>query len=307
MPWCMRWGKWREGDKANDGAIMSSKLESLASKGGAWISDATRYGGAFHAKTPHALTQAAGYIKHTAAKDENEVVYFRGQSDLFNGQLKPSLYRGLEKIGNKYKRDEGVKACLADIVSKKDVMRYVADYVHEPILQHYGLNTRWIDLVDNIWIALWFACNQARVLGNRNQFMHFEKRDPSVPDSYAYILLVGAEATPVVDKPGFFEGSTTELIDLRLAAPSTFLRPHAQHGLLLRTKKSNHAEMDFARLVKGVIAVSLADAIDWLGTGRLLGPHTLFPPPHYDHGYFDLLRKPPDCADYLGSIQFINP
>ncbi|GAA0468199.1 hypothetical protein Ade02nite_79030 [Paractinoplanes deccanensis] len=35
----------------------------------------------------------------------------------------------------------------------------VPRYAAEPLLQHYGIRTRWLDLVGNIWSALWFACH----------------------------------------------------------------------------------------------------------------------------------------------------
>ncbi|WP_420914265.1 FRG domain-containing protein [Comamonas aquatica] len=41
-------------------------------------------------------------------------------------------------------------------------------------MQHYGLNTTWIDIVDNIWVALWFACHEARCTKD-GKFIHYQR------------------------------------------------------------------------------------------------------------------------------------
>jgi hypothetical protein len=84
------------------------------------------------------------------------------------------------------------------------------------------------------------------------------------------------------------------MIDLRVAAPSTFLRPHAQTGLLVRQNgKIGAVTRDYKDMVAGIVRVSLDDALSWLGDGKLLSTHVLFPPPVYDFGYRDLLNFAP--------------
>ena len=33
-----------------------------------------------------------------------------------------------------------------------------------------------LDVVDNVWVALWFACHTAHSYGKHDEYLHFEKR-----------------------------------------------------------------------------------------------------------------------------------
>ncbi len=264
----------------------------------------------FHAKKPFVLVQAAGYLKHVRSKAHNKSVYFRGQSKLYP-TLPPTLYRGITKPQSRDKRDAKIQAFLKDIRNNQQVLRAVSAHVQEPILQHYGINTRWLDVVDNVWIALWFACHTAHTCGKNSEYLHFEKRvvRHSKPDScYAYILLMEAAAKPDTEAgPGCFKDSNSATIDLRIAAPSQFVRPHAQHGLVVKTLDSrNRAPVDYSPLLTGIIRVDLADALEWLGSGDLLNVHALFPPPSYDIGYQEILDNIIPQCKILGAIHHIG-
>jgi hypothetical protein len=108
-------------------------------------------------------------------------------------------------------------------------------------------------------------------------------------------------------KPGLFQSEHTDLIDLRVAAPSTFLRPHAQHGLLFRRAKWNdHKHMDNSEFVSGVLRVRLCDALEWLGDGSLVSTHAIFPPATYDFGYRELLNSAPLGNKTIASIHVVG-
>ena len=122
-------------------------------------------------------------------------VFFRGQRTLYEG-LVPTLYRGISSQASKKNRDEAIKAYLQTVREENEVLRNVNEYVREPLLQHYGIRTRWIDIVDNVWVALWFACHRACATGAFGEYLHFERRNPSSDNNesrYAYILLVAVE------------------------------------------------------------------------------------------------------------------
>ena len=125
---------------------------------------------------------------------------------------------------------------------------------------------------------------------------------------YAYILLLeSAYFEPVQNKPGYYRDDRSETIDLRIAAPSHFVRPHAQHGVLVRRLSKNGLPVSDCRpLHIGTIRVDLATALDWLGVASTLSTHALFPPTFYDYGYRELLEyvKPKD--QLLGSINRIQ-
>lgn len=107
--------------------------------------------------------------------------------------------------------------------------------------------------------------------------------------------------------PGLFRGPRTELVDLRVACPSIFLRPHAQHGVLFRKKGIGVVRpTDYADQVRGIIRIDLSNALAWVGNAITLGTHTLFPPPYYDHGYKILLDEKFESKNHVGSIFMVG-
>lgn len=235
----------------------------------------------------HALIMAAGYLKHNTL----EGIYFRGQSNCYD-ELRPALYRSIDTDAAKYSREKRLNKKVNEYRNACPAFSKFGDYAAEPLLQHYGLQTTWLDLVDNIWIALWFACHQAKSTRD-GHFLHFQKRIPSESNKHAYVYLVGADLERRrKDKPGYWNGENTELVDLRIAAPSYFLRPHAQHGLLFRCKgEGSGRPLNYAKQIRGIVRIPLEKAFDWLGNGHTVGVHSLFPPAYYDNGYKILLQS----------------
>ena len=62
----------------------------------------------------------------------------------------------------------------------------------EGMLQHYGVPTRFIDVVDNHWIALWMGLNKTEKPKQYNQYYHYTER--SIP------LVELAKGDPVSDE-----------------------------------------------------------------------------------------------------------
>ncbi|MBE0645582.1 MAG: FRG domain-containing protein [Bacteroidetes bacterium] len=263
----------------------------------------------FHVCDSHALIQAAGYIKYLGAR-ESETVYFRGQHRIFPG-MSPSLFRNCQSVRAQYGRLGRMNMALDDMRSRCTIFGRFDSAVHEPLLQHYGLKTSWIDLVDNVWVALWFACHRPRNAGKFGEYLHFERRavwrEPA--PAYAYIALLASDAPSTsINSPGHFVGNATEVVDLRLACPSVFVRPHAQHGVLMRMRATkNGRPMDYSPLLRGILRISLQDALLWLGDGFMLGTHALFPPPYYDNGYSILLGSGFVGDRAIGKIGIVSP
>lgn len=263
-----------------------------------------------HIETSHSLMQAAGYIKHIVASKGIYGVYFRGQHHLYSA-LQPSLYRGVKTAATASTHNHAINELFSKIRQEKKVLRDIDEQTIEPLLQHYGFKTRWLDVVDNIWIALWFACFEARCWGHYNEYLHFQRRDPEKePEDkrYAYILLISVSHNKARKyKPGISGNNHSEVIDLRYAAPSYFLRPHSQHGLLVRQKDTqNGTALDFSDLIEGVLRISLSDALAWLGQGKTFDVHSLFPPPNYDTGYRQMLQLKEHENSTIGSIHHIG-
>ncbi|WP_175904167.1 FRG domain-containing protein [Burkholderia seminalis] len=279
-------------------------LKNISVKSTRWDSESDGVE-VLHADEPHALVMAAGYLKFKLARDESEGIYFRGQRKLYK-TLPPTLYRDLSNLKAQDKRHVALSDLITKFKNSGNIFKSFGDYSHEPLLQHYGISTTWVDLVDNVWVALWFACHRAMMEAER--FLHFERRIPGDQEKYAYILLVAAD----IDgrnrtKPGYFYGENTELVDLRMAAPSVFLRPHAQHGLLFRkVGKDGSRPIDYSDQIRGIIRVDLAKALDWLGSGKMVNTHSLFPPPYYDSGYRILLTCGVGGNRTVGTISHVG-
>src|SRR5215210_2481749 len=128
-----------------------------------------------HVTSPHALTQAAGYLKHVLAKDSAKNVFYRGQTQC-HVRLPPSLFRKIGSRAAQDKRIEALKRLVAHTRRTSGLLTAFPEEMTEPLLQHYGIRTSWIDLVDNVWVALWFACYRAYPAGKTGKYLHFEKR-----------------------------------------------------------------------------------------------------------------------------------
>ena len=245
-------------------------------------------GGILTVNSIHELIQAVGYLKHIA--EPHERIYFRGQKELY-GSLRPAAYRGIENIGAQNNRHKLIASVLK---SFQENCQKISNNIHidaqEPLLQHYGISTTWVDLVDNIWIALWFSLFEAHSIKD-GSYLHFDPRRDA-DDEFGYILLIVVEEThSTKPRKGFLLGSKTETVDLRIAAPSVFLRPHSQHGLLFRPKAKRQEKgaysrpLDYSEYVRGILKYKTSNAFRWLGQGEAHSVRSLFPPPFHDPGY----------------------
>lgn len=282
-----------------------SRLSKLSIPGCVWSASE----GVFDVSDPHRLTQAAGYLKFIY-KGAGPV-YYRGEVENFPS-LVASLHRGIRLESTVRKRSHQLHGFTKEAVATGSFLPKVPAYAREPILQQYGIRTEWVDLVDNIWVALWFGCYGARTTGSLSQFVSFERRRQSGSISsnreYAYVKLVHCpDVLRDAARPGVLQSEALEVIDLRTAIPSLYLRPHAQHGLLLRGRSSfEKSSWDLSQCVVGVIRIPVDLASEWIGAGTMLSVHALFPPPHFDYGYAQLLKRVPEGTKVLGAIQHVG-
>lgn len=275
----------------------------------------------FQVNSIYALSTVIGYIKYINAPHGN--VLYRGQCKLYS-TIEPSIYRGVEVERSKLKRNEKLNSIIKKAMNDKAFSKFMKldnrdDRIQSKIrlestLQHYGIPTHYVDLVDNHWVALWFGANQYKAYMN-GTLARYEKRSMDIGDIfqkrielseddfkrylvdakaciYQYLLLI------FVSKPEDILGSgvsickdNTILVDLRNALPSTFLRPHAQHGWTMQRGNINcqHGS-DMANNVVGILRIRVSDACKWLGDGDLLSQEGLFPNRIYDQGYNVLLN-----------------
>lgn len=290
--------------------------------------------------TMNALNQIIGHAKFGNNRYGN--VYYRGVTDLYDNAL-PSFFRKkvtgrshpLRKMINQIYTDSYFQNSLkVEPVSYSRKMQNNHEinllnrhkkYIIEGLLQHYSGNTRFLDVVDNHWVALWMGLHSFVMAGKGSKYCKCEKRELTIGDVYQakeikgcpieysrpitdsiyeYILLLAmpyAESNP---QCGIIETDEFVEVDLRKALPSFYLRPHAQHALVIRRRdispNVNNAPVsyyDMASQVIAILRVRIDRAALWLGNGNLLTASNLFPSPSVDQGYNNLLLHP-DLFNY---------
>ena len=252
-------------------------------------------------ETINDLIQYIGYGKYINCKTEK--VFIRGQIDTYNFTLIPSLYR---KILNTERSAEKFNQRVNQVLKLNSFEKFPKP-VLIATLQHYGIKTPQIDIVDNLWVALWFAANEfnSTII---NSTEHLVVTPSSKEFGYIYLLATDAINTAEREGRGIYKGTNTMLIDLRSSLPSYFLRPHAQHAYMLM--KNNYTEQDYSDLIIGIAKIPIDKINKWIGNTELLSVNSLFPSAYYDFGYRILLKNYPeyDASEvrYKGSIQVVS-
>lgn len=261
--------------------------------------------------------QAIGKVHYLAAnpkvrkgKDKEEFqdkkyrIFYRGQTTLYgknHDEMKPSAYRNGDY-------SESVEDSISLVLKLPPFNSIeISRAAIEGMIQQYGGVSRWIDVVDNIWIALWFACHRAWVssdiaetkkakeyVHSSMQYVHYERRVPRLEkcsSRYAYIVLIGVEENLELKSPGFYKSQRDELLNLRQALPSQFIRPHVQHGWLIRRRNGIDYVRDLKDMIYGIIQIPLDIALNWLGDSKAFTVDSIFPPPAFDTGWRDLMFR----------------
>lgn len=260
----------------------------------------------FTIKDMRDLIQFVGYCKYTNANGYN--VYMRGQTGLYDGAMIPSLYRGQKNVTS---TGLNFRKRLNKSIKELDILKNYDKRVVEPMLQHYGIKTSNIDLVDNIWVALWFGLHTAKsVISGGRENLYYSNSE----EEYAYLIMMATDALNEKAR-GVYEGETTRLVDLRKAVPSYFVRTHAQHALMLKKKERNidclsNEDIDYSDLIVGIARIPVSIGLEWLGNNKLLSVGNLFPSAYFDYGYRKMMDQYPlfdkSCSINWGTIQIIN-
>jgi hypothetical protein len=203
--------------------------------------------------TPQILAGFSSYLKyHFAGK-----VYFRGEKCFFNSTV-PSLFRDIDgeitnAITNRKRAFDELVDTLPDLYTAK---RFIKEDFR-PLLQHYGIRTDWLDLVDNIFVALWFSNNCSKEI-------------------FSYIK--------------FFADTNLLVKNLRENHSSLSLRPHCQHGLsATKAVKWDAENIDFSDNL--IATVRLPNILEMQLNGYLFSDAYMFPNEEIDNTYKLLKRK----------------
>ena len=321
-----------EARSRNRGDNVNMTFVDKVSVSGATVVEATATDGSvrkvLQVADPNALTQIVGHAKYRSGS----TVVLRGHARL-HPSLVPSLFRGTASANERQHRMEalagyvhtlygglcpcqaagGAPSCVPNWpcqgrsgAEKTGLLKGTHMVAIEPLLQHYGVKTRWIDVVDNVWVALWFGCHELQTKG---RYGHHARRNPETaasPWPHVTLIDVGQQAATAV--PGVQRNKSARLIDLRLAAPSLYVRPHAQHALLAASGDwSPGNDPDLSGFEMATVQIPLREALAWLGNGVSLTPYVLFPPADRDEGFRRFLEYSASPPAILGDFVHYGP
>jgi hypothetical protein len=174
---------------------------------------------------PQLLAAFIGYLKFQNKSIGK--IYFRGEKRNHLGVI-PSLYRG-EDIINEIitNRTLAYDELVESIPELFKSYRFKREDVN-PLLQHYGVKTNWIDLVDNLYISIWFAL--------------FKNTS-----SKGYLKIMCEKN----------ETNVLKISELRESHSSLSLRPHCQHGISATKKiqEWNTENIDFSDYLVATVEI----------------------------------------------------
>jgi hypothetical protein len=227
---------------------------------------------------------------------------FRGQSKDY-GAILSSFGRVRKKLGNAaafdvFIRHLFVKSALLIVLgdllklpklSPIDIRVSPAEfYLAEAMVQHYGYQTRYIDVTTSLEVALWFALHQ--FIGDINatvsttsppQCVFPAWYEPVTEPGVVYVI----DAKPWNRASAVVEGDYIELTGL---APTSVNRPRRQAGGVLYSPAWGKSEGDVSGLVQGCLEIGFR----WEAVGLPWDTEYLFPGPIEDPVYRRLLQAP---------------
>ena len=261
------------------------------------------------------LNQVIGYAKYI---NQDKKILYRGECRLHDS-MRPSINHTISSQRARDNANGRINKMIEAALSDKMFSRYIRlsesnvrnKYIMESVLQHYGISTHCIDVVDNHWVALWFGQNRCIKRKMLNTYFQYQSRKKNVYELidfskndeqlYQYIILFATDYSN--ESKGIAITDNTITIDLRSVIPSTFLRPHAQHGWIIRKNTHNPDDnYDLAENVIGIIRIRTDIVAEWLGNGKLLSVENLFPSPAFDQGYEVLLSRNDLFEDSINTI-----
>ena len=197
------------------------------------------------------LGLATGIIRYTFEQNEEDVrIFYRGQQG--DWEIKSGLYRWCKNKSEMLESDEWLKRVLENISGTFDIEENEREPdKREALAQHYGLKTRFLDVVDNIQTALWFA------------FDDTQKDNPRYDETVGYVHVLA------IPEEKF------KIIDLRTKS-SEWLRPHVQEGFVVRHKIPDSERGSFAKYLVATFIISNENLRRWSNYDNL--PHDYFYP-----------------------------
>lgn len=219
-----------------------------------------------YVKHPAILAAFAGYLKFQCQRnDPMSKVFCRGQVNDYPSI--PSLLRG-EDLTEQHLKSRLKAYCELTKKTKKlfRASRFDRENI-SPIFQHYGIKTPWLDLVDNIFVAIWFATKKfyQKKNGNKARYKTSKKK-------FGYIY--------------FYSVIPGEYFDLREEHSSLSLRLHTQHGISITRKNGSTWSTNNRKLDDHLVAtVKFPNTKEWMIGNEIFSTKFLFPSTDLDNTY----------------------
>ena len=145
------------------------------------------------------------------------------------------------------------------------------------VLQHYGIRTPWLDVVDNLYTAIWFAVHDFETRGTLRVAV------PSEQDWGWISIYVGG----CPNQPG-----TLIAQDIVGEQSSRHFRPHAQQGWSLAMQDDRASGPSRAQdfVDYRIAQICFPNSKRWKLRGHMFSTRFLFPAPEYDDSLKQLSR-----------------
>lgn len=194
----------------------------------------------------------------------NCVVLMRGQAENHCGMV-PSLFRSSTRLKDHKRFLEGENIFEQKIRQQVTFSRFKRSNL-SALLQHYGYRTSWLDVVDTLWGAVWFATHSIGPCDSR-------VRSASLGTTgKGWIYFIATDIASSICTP----------VDLRKAHHGLSLRPHTQNGWSVRAPDG---VFDLNQWVIACVEFPISER--WVLGGPLGSSRFLFPPAKLD----DTLRR----------------
>lgn len=188
-------------------------------------------------------------------------VFVRGQVEN-HGAMCPALFRGA--TSDVVCLSSAEKEFIAKVGERINVGRFKAPNT-AALLQHYGFRTTWLDVLDNLFVAYWFASHKISVKPGGL----IEIRKSKAPSGWLFLIQPPAAAS---------------VVDLRIEHHPLSARPHVQHGVSITGQLGS-----FADYREWIVATIRTPVVGSTG-GALFTGSALFPSATADHTLKLLLK-----------------
>ncbi len=220
---------------------------------------------------PFALAALASFLKQRAQQREREScrstsnVFWRGEDQPHPG-LRASLVRASdgERVVELSRAQRELEKRLTKRLGSQ--MGRFRQRDLSALLQHYGVKTTWVDVVDNLFVAVWFALHCRKEVGGTDSY---------VPSGEPFGWIRFVDTAPSGCQP-------LKVKDLRATFLQYSLRPHVQHGLSVSLDGVLGDGASFDDYVVATVRIP-NDRHRWSPGGFWFTDRFLFPPPADDH------------------------